>query len=328
MIDGASFQTQRASDAYTDINSVQALRTLEDKNQALGEISKQFESMLVRMMLKSMRDANQVFAKDNPLNSNKTEFYQNMMDDQLALSLSTGRGIGLAEVMQRQLSQNAGLSGDVSVAADSNASLVPVRNPNLKPLTGSGREQEFKDTALQMVTKPVVAEPINLDGSPEQFSQQLFDLAERAGKELGVSPETLLAQAALETGWGKKVAADASGHSSYNLFNIKADKRWQGPSVTVSTLEYRDGLAVKETASFRAYSSYEESFNDYVAFIQDGARYQPALQASTNRGYVQALSANGYATDPHYAEKIIRIMDSPAIRQANQPAELAQASEL
>jgi len=327
MIDAASFQTQRASDAYTDVNSVQALRGLKDKNQALGEISKQFESMLVRMMLKSMRDANQVFAKDNPLNSNETEFYQNMMDDQLALSLSTGRGIGLAEVMQRQLSQNAGLSNETPVSAKENSSLVPERNQNLKPLPKSETGQVIDISSRQVKAKKVVDEAIKLGDSPEHFSKQLFVLAEKAGKELGVNPETLLAQAALETGWGKKVASNAGGRSSYNLFNIKADERWQGPAVAVSTLEYRDGLAVKETANFRAYNSYEESFNDYVAFIKDSTRYQPALQASTDQNYVQELSANGYATDPLYAEKVIRIMASPAIRQANQPTELAQASE-
>lgn len=327
MIDAASFQTQRASDAYTDVNSVQALRGLKDKNQALGEISKQFESMLVRMMLKSMRDANQVFAKDNPLNSNETEFYQNMMDDQLALSLSTGRGIGLAEVMQRQLSQKTGLPNDTSVSDSESGSPVPERNLNLKPLPGFKKGQVIDFSSRQIKTENIANKTIELGGSPEHFSKQLFDLAEKAGKELGVSPETLLAQAALETSWGNKVVSNAGGRSSYNLFNIKADGRWQGPSVAVSTLEYRDGLAVKETANFRAYNSYEESFSDYVAFIKNSTRYQPALQASTDQNYVQELSANGYATDPHYAEKIIRIMDSPAIRQANQPTELAQALE-
>jgi flagellar protein FlgJ len=320
MINSQSFQMQRASDSYTDVNSVQSLRSMKDKNQALGEISKQFESMMVRMMLKSMREANKVFAQDNPFSSDQTEFYQNMMDDQLALSLSQGKGMGLAETMQRQLGKSLSVTGAdrQSVSTDKHA-LPEKRLPVLLKLSP-------KAEVFAPIEPSMPREVIQLNGSPEDFAKQLHALAGSAAKQLNVEPETLLAQAALETGWGKKVTSDSSGRSSYNLFNIKADKRWQGDTVTVPTLEFRNGVAVKETATFRAYDSYEQSFSDYVALIRDSARYQSALQAQDGKTYVRELAKNGYATDPNYAEKISRIMDSAVFQRADSQTQLAQAS--
>ena len=137
-------------------------------------------------------------------------------------------------------------------------------------------------------------------------------LAEKAAGMLGVSPSVLLAQAALETGWGKFVTRDtASGKSSFNLFNIKADSRWQGDAVQVQTLEYRGGVPEKEQARFRAYEDYADSFNDYVEFLQTNPRYQQALEQAEDPGrFVRELHAAGYATDPEYATKIERIFNS------------------
>ena len=141
--------------------------------------------------------------------------------------------------------------------------------------------------------------------------------AEAAAARLGIKPEALLAQAALETGWGKAVMKASDGSPSYNLFGIKADSRWEGDRSTVRTLEYRDGVAMKTRADFRAYDSYADSFADYADFVSGNARYQPALQAVDDpQAYFQALQQAGYATDPAYARKVLDILDRPEFQSA------------
>jgi len=158
--------------------------------------------------------------------------------------------------------------------------------------------------------------------SPETFVQQVLPLAEKAAKALGVDPRVLVAQAALETGWGKSIIRDGDGQSSNNLFNIKADGRWNGDSVSVGTIEYRNGLPQPEKASFRAYASLEESLQDYVSFLQDNPRYEKALEQAGNPvAYLQALQRAGYATDPNYADKI------DSIFRGNTLAELASKTQ-
>jgi flagellar protein FlgJ len=164
-------------------------------------------------------------------------------------------------------------------------------------------------------SSPPVA-PVSLN-TPQEFAQHLWPLAKAAAKKLGVAPEVILAQAALETGWGKKITQSTSGESSHNLFNIKADGRWQGGKVSVPTLEYRDGVAVRESAQFRAYDSYEESFADFVSFIKSSPRYQSALAVADDpRSFTRELSAAGYATDPEYSRKIMNIADGEPLKNA------------
>ncbi|MGL5007973.1 MAG: flagellar assembly peptidoglycan hydrolase FlgJ [Plesiomonas sp.] len=144
--------------------------------------------------------------------------------------------------------------------------------------------------------------------SAQEFVATLFPHALKAAKRLGTTPAILIAQAALETGWGKSIIQNAAG-SSNNLFNIKADKRWQGDKVTVRTLEYFDGTAVNMTSPFRAYESFADSFDDYVHFLQQNGRYSKALQQAANpETYISHLQQAGYATDPRYASKVISIL--------------------
>jgi flagellar protein FlgJ len=141
-----------------------------------------------------------------------------------------------------------------------------------------------------------------------EFLDTLRPHAEAAGRRLGVDADLLLAQAALETGWGRGIIQHPDGRSSHNLFGIKADGRWDGPRATVQTLEYEQGIAVRRQAPFRAYGSFAESFRDYADFILGNDRYQPALaQAASPAGYMRALQEAGYATDPQYAEKVLRV---------------------
>jgi len=140
--------------------------------------------------------------------------------------------------------------------------------------------------------------------------EKLWPLAEQAADELGTTPQVLLAQAALETGWGRYVQQLPNGGSSHNLFNIKADQRWSGPKVTVSTLEYADGIAKRQKAAFRSYASYADSFRDYVDFIKSNPRYQEAIDnAGDSYQFAHKLHKAGYATDPSYADKWLNILE-------------------
>lgn len=144
--------------------------------------------------------------------------------------------------------------------------------------------------------------------------QRLSAEAQQAGEQLGVNGRMLLAQAALESGWGSAVISGRDGRSSHNLFNIKADKSWQGRKVNVSTLEYEQGRPVKKQAAFRAYGSYRDSFQDYVRFVRNNPRYKQALQHAGNaERYMQELQRAGYATDPRYADKVVRVFQSSAL---------------
>jgi len=211
----------------------------------------------------------------------------------------SGLPVEEAQAIERVLSMDsaylrptipASLKADVDAAQTSEAPEAPVDN-------------------AQGVSRVYEALPATFK-TPEEFVSSLMPLAENAASRIGVDPRMLIAQAALETGWGKFTLRSEQGGASHNLFNIKADQRWGGNSVNTSTLEYRDGVAVREQASFRMYDSYEQSFNDYVEFLQSSSRYQDALKTSNNpEAFIQALQDAGYATDPAYAKKITTIFN-------------------
>lgn len=306
------------NDAYTDLTSLQSINTLgrKDKGKALEEVAKQFESMMVRMMMKSMRDANALFAKDNFLSSPQLDMYQQMYDDQMALTLSKGKGLGLRESMIRQLQKNFG--EETTEAAPQNFStlqrtMTSIDEAEKQPATRSNSVLGVTHTTA---TENVKTEKVQLDGSPVDFINKLYDVAKKAADKLDVSPAVLLAQSALETGWGNKITQDGQGNSSFNLFNIKAGSEWQGKVVSVSTLEYKDTVPVREQANFRAYDSLQQSFDDYVEFVSGRERYQKALQANSGEEYISELAAAGYATDPNYANKVLAVVNSPSMRQA------------
>ncbi len=312
---------------YHDLAGIQQLKTLAGKDRAQGieAVAQQFEAMLLQMMLSSMRQAGEAFAEGGLFDSHEHRVYRDMMDQQVALDLAHGRGIGLADIIVRQLQPAA--HNDSNTAA--RAGEAPIdRMPRLpvRWLRPQGQaEHGSADSATASATTETAAtnggrnkRPVSAGetfAGPEDFVQRMRPLARTAAAELGVSPEVLLSQAALETGWGQHQLRHADGRPSHNFFNIKADSRWNGPVVNVITLEYRDGVAVRERASFRAYDSAEESFADYVSFIRSGARYQAALaQAGDDQGYVRELAAAGYATDPLYADKILDLAGRDVMR--------------
>lgn len=302
------------ADVYTDFNGLAKLKTQARNNapEAIKEVAKQFESVFLTMVLKSMREAK---LADGILDSNQSEFYRDMYDQQLAVHLSGEPGIGLAELIARQLSPKQQETGDKMDAADylnrSVASAGRVTRKNVAPTN-------VNSTKSAVQTDNIVEPEIT---SKDQFVQQLRPFAEKAAAELGVEANVLLAQAALETGWGKSVIKHGNGRNSFNLFNIKADRSWQGKQASRKTLEFEAGIGRQEIAAFRSYESYRESFDDYVHFIKTNPRYSNAIKmAAKPERYMHELQQAGYATDPKYASKVMRIYRDEAIQQ---PAVLA-----
>lgn len=414
------------SGAYTDLSRLNALKTGDrDSDANLKKVAQEFESLFVSQMLKSARSANEVLAKDNPMNTSETRQYQEMYDQQLAVTMSRqGGGIGLQDVLMRQLSKlkgtqapasttgnlaaastskntdlkrsgltspdskvpdmkNTGLATQIaqrplwatrSVAADHRLAAASgtgaVRNDvamlnqrrlslpsrladrllaGIVPATATTLSQAASESgANNRITVPGSAgahsgatfagngdwtQAPNLSTSSRSMSVQgrsmaqiplspgnktfssvddfvstMLPLAKDAAARIGVDPTVLVAQAALETGWGKSIMRQQDGSNSHNLFGIKAQGDWQGPEARAITSEFRDGQMVKETANFRSYSSYSDSFHDLVTVLQNNNRYQGVLKSADNpEQFVKELQKAGYATDPDYASKISQI---------------------
>ncbi len=351
---------------YNDLASLNAISNMgeEKEAEALRQVAHQFESMFIGMMLKSMRDANATFEEDNPLNTNESKFYRQMFDDQLALSMSQGEGIGLADSIYRQLKDqfnvqeadgekpdreqpirdfsggksfstlkpdldlpqfnqpNQGYSvpdslPNVQSLQDAAPRITPVNVPPLRSQS-SGNENTSMDIKVNPTSEPLG--PIKKQSAfetPQEFVDILWPVAQKIGDVMGVDPKAIVAQAALETGWGKHIIHQGDGKNSHNLFGIKADHRWDGGVANVSTLEYRQGVAQKEVAPFRVYDSYEHSLKDYANFVKESDRYQEAIKNGKSiKGYSEGLQQGGYATDPHYAKKIQRIAGGELLAQA------------
>lgn len=286
---------------YADFHGLSAMKAgaAAKDESTIDEVARQFESLLLQMMLKSMRDAS---LGESLLDSDKGLFYRDLYDKQLALNLSRNGGLGLTEIIKRQL--GAASNEDAPIGRDpADYQALPImRAPVRAADTESSDDQDEAPAPL-------------LDGDPKRFVDALMPLAERAAAQLGVSPAALLAQAALETGWGGRMIHDQRGTNSHNLFGIKADGRWSGQRARVATLEFEDGVAVRKRADFRAYDSYAESFADYVRLIKASPRYQEALRvADDSSAYFEALQRAGYATDPDYAGKIRRILTSAPLQ--------------
>ncbi|QXH74553.1 flagellar assembly peptidoglycan hydrolase FlgJ [Pseudomonas atacamensis] len=390
------------SGSYSDLNRLNQLK-VGDKNsdENMRKVAQEFESLFLGEMLKSMRSATEALGQDNPLNTPAAKQYQEMYDQQLAVSMSReGGGIGLADVLIRQMSKNKPMApgeaaavptpiaaGTVatgplsrvngerplwasrSVHAPNNtdishrndmalinqrrlalppkladrllAGLVPsapsvatastaAAATNALPqraattaVTGSGalyngdwlaraEEQKAAGGQMQVYGRAMAQIPLapakKAFSSADEFVNTMLPMAKEAADRIGVDPRYLVAQAALETGWGKSVMRAQDGSSSHNLFGIKASSNWKGDSARAITSEFRNGAMVKETAEFRSYASYKDSFHDLVTLLQSNNRYQEVLKSADNpEQFVRELQKAGYATDPNYATKISQI---------------------
>ncbi|MEJ2044562.1 MAG: flagellar assembly peptidoglycan hydrolase FlgJ [Reinekea sp.] len=294
---------------YNDLNGLESLKTgaRKDNPEALRAVAQQFESMFMSLILRSMRDATDVMASDLD-NSYQTRFYRDMHDQQLALSVSQMGGFGLADILYEQLSDTqperagsiAGL--EVKPLDQSIRSRLPshVGYPGGSPSPAVNKTDEVSTLT-----------DFESFASPADFIEKLMPVAEQVAAKIGVDPKVLVAQAALETGWGSAMIQTENGESANNFFGIKADSRWSGDTTDTVTTEFLSGKAFSVSAPFRVYASAQDSFLDYVEFLSSAERYQSALQVADDlEQYTRALQDAGYATDPDYAEKIQRIVQS------------------
>lgn len=297
-----------ASDAriYTDLQGLEQLRHDYEKNPnaVKKEVAKQFESILIQMMLKSMRDANKSFTSDL-LSTDQMDFYQDIFDKQLALAISD-RGIGFAEAVEKNIDNLT------KNQAQPNPAITPIRSNSIHPTayTPTALEKIEKWEEKEKPSQTNAIENISLN-SQEEFVKKLWPKAKVAANLIGSCPEILLAQAALETNWGKKIIPCGKEGSSFNLFNIKADSAWTKKTTTMDSLEQKNGVLIKQKSNFRSYESFVESFLDYADFLKQNTRYSEALaKAADPKKFIHALQEAGFATDSRYAEKILHIFSS------------------
>ncbi|MGA7540796.1 MAG: flagellar assembly peptidoglycan hydrolase FlgJ [Steroidobacteraceae bacterium] len=271
--------------------------------KALKEAAQQFESLFTSMVLKSMRQAN---FGDSLFGSDQENMYQDMYDDQIAAEISKGRGLGLADMLVQQL-RRSGLPGTTAQgsAAAPTTSTSPAAAGGAAapaaamPVPGGGAPSPAATPASSTASScPSSAQQL-------QFARSLWPEAQQAAQQLGVSPVSLVAQAALETDWGRSLPRTASGSTSNNLFGIKAGGGWSGASVQSDTQEYDSGAATAVKAQFRSYATPSQCFQDYVSLLQSNPRYAGALGTGANtQAFAAALQRGGYATDPAYATKL------------------------
>ncbi|HWM71810.1 MAG TPA: flagellar assembly peptidoglycan hydrolase FlgJ [Steroidobacteraceae bacterium] len=276
--------------AYTDIAGLSKLKRAAGNNDpaAIRIVAQQFESMFTRMMLKSMRDAT---GRDPMFGSDQEQMYQGMADDQLSVQLSKGKGLGLADMLVRQL-QKMGVKGANEAGTTAAA----------------GAKATAAYTSTQKASAATTTSSAATDATKTSFVQELWPHAQEAGQLLGVDPRHLLAQAALESNWGRNVPQDSAGRSSNNLFGIKASADWTGSTVTSGTQEFQGGAATNTSARFKAYATPAQSFQDYVALLRNNPRYSTALNTGGDlEAFATGLQRGGYATDPDYANKIAAV---------------------
>ncbi len=291
---------------YTDTKGLAALKRGAQAHdpKAIREAARQFESLFTRMMLKSMRQAT---SKDSLLSSDQQDFYQGMYDDQLAVEVSKGHGLGLADMLVQQLTRAGLVPADTANASGSGAA-TPGTASSAPAATKQLSGASVSDTSAASATASGTAQATWPATTQNDFVHAVWPAAEAAGRELGVDPRNIVAQAALETGWGRSVPADAQGNSSFNLFGIKAGEQWSGSSVGARTLEFSGGVPVVRMDKFRAYSSTTDSIKDYVNLLRNSPRYAAALNTGSDTGaFAAALSQGGYSTDPAYAQKLAAI---------------------
>ena len=283
----------------SDAQGVDALRlrARTDPKGAVKETARQFEALLMNVMLKSMRET---VAQDGMFDSEQTRLYTSMLDQQLSQSMAR-RGIGIAEVLARQLMPAA------------QAAATDAATPMAKPAVSA--------SGLQGTPPSVAPAPDPPAPSPDAktrartFIEHLAPDAQAVSRDTGIPVRFLLGHAALESGWGRAEIRAADGTPSHNLFGIKDGAGWQGRTVDVRTTEYAGGVAQRKVETFRAYDSYRDSLRDYANLLATSPRYAEVLKNTNNaQAYARELQEAGYATDPRYADKLAGVIDGRFLR--------------
>ncbi|HET9112566.1 MAG TPA: flagellar assembly peptidoglycan hydrolase FlgJ [Burkholderiales bacterium] len=284
MLNSSDISNTLAADTRGLASLKQAAKT--NSPEAIKAVSKQFEAVFMNMMLKSMRDAT---PQDGMLDNDQSRLYTSMLDQQISQSMAS-KGIGLGDMLARQLSRN----------------LPAAKDPGATPTSPGVANKVSGDAAPPSTTT-------NFYGSNPAhvlaFKNRLQAHAEAASRVTGIPAKFMLGQAALESGWGRKEIVAANGESSHNLFGMKATAGWHGKTVEATTTEYVNGVARHKVEKFRAYASYADSFRDYANMLRNNPRYQQVIANSQNATeFAHGLQQAGYATDPHYADKLARII--------------------
>ena len=285
---------------YSDLNGLAALKNAPpDSPATLKAVSQQVEALFLQMMLQSMRDATDAQGGDS---SNETSMYQDMFDKQVALTLSKRQDLGIARLFERQL------GGKETPPAAMPGATAPLRPEPVGPRAqGDGRS---KSPPTAAATGEQAA----------QFVKQVLPTISRAAQALGVSPLGMLAQAALETGWGQRMPRTGDGSPSLNLFGVKAGDGWAGARAVADTVEVSGGVATQRRTAFRAYGSIEDSVNDFASLLAKSPRYREALAAGGNpQAYVESIARSGYATDPDYGNKLNQVLNGSTLKAALNP---------
>ncbi len=336
-----------------DPNSLGDLQRLAREDgrspQTLRAASKQFEALFLQMVLKSMRDAT---PGSGLTDNDQTRLYQSLLDQQLALNMAQSKGTGLAEVIYRQLggstsqasaidaldTGNRGPASGFDLANVVRRAAIPAARaravesaadflaglPGVGQAGGSDSAGAFSSVAAQAALDARLGEAVRsareasgqVSTRVRDFVSEVWPHALEASRSTGIPAQFMVAQAALETGWGQKQLRHADGSPSHNLFNIKAGSSWKGRTVAVEATEYAGGQAYTERSRFRSYPSYAESFRDYARLISNSPRYAEVLGQTDAAGFARGLQAAGYATDPMYADKLTRIIGGSTLRNA------------
>jgi flagellar protein FlgJ len=292
-----------------DVQGVNQLRldARQSSPEALKQAAQQFEAVFMNMLMKSMREAT---PQDGMLDSDQTRMYTSMLDQQLTQRMAS-RGVGLAEVMVRQLSSAmnvppAGGAPDALSAAQGFP--LDTRQGDASPVRARAGVESYAPAAASQPA-PAASRSGEAPAHVEAFVQRLLPHAQAASAATGIPARFMLGQAALETGWGKAEIRGADGTNSHNLFGIKAGAGWQGKTVDIVTTEYVKGQPQKQVETFRAYDSFADSFRDYATLLRSNARYQNVIaQGRDAAGFAQGLQQAGYATDPAYASKLMGVI--------------------
>lgn len=293
-----------------DVQGLNSLRQSAKQNspEALKASAQQFEGLFINMMLKSMRQATAAAGQEQ---SQDSQLYTSMLDQQLSQTMAQ-RGIGLADMMLRQMQRQPGALSGANAAGG--AAAVPGQQPGVgSPDAGANVDANASAVGAAAAAK----RPLRSASAPatgvvarvQGFIQGVGQHAEQASQRTGLPTSFIVGQAALESGWGRRQIKMSDGAPSHNLFGIKAGPGWNGKVAEVVTTEYVGGVAQRKVAKFRAYDSYAEAFNDYASMLLKNPRYQSVLASGqTVAGFAQGMQKAGYATDPAYADKLARVI--------------------
>lgn len=307
-------------------------RANSDPRAALKGAAQQFEAYFMQTMLKSMRDT---LSQDSMFDSDQTRFYTSMFDQQLGQNLAGSGSLGLARVLERQLS--GGLPETSAAGTSAPGTSLPVgaalpagvegvlrqlqssQGDSLRSSQGDSlRSQKNPGNAALPVPAALSAGSAGSADAPREFVAAVWPHALEASAITGLPPHLLVAHAALESGWGKSEPLRADGSPSYNLFGVKAGKRWAGATVDTATTEFVNGQAQARVEKFRAYGSYQEAFQDYANLLAASPRFSSVVAANNGTDFANSLQQSGYATDPMYAAKLSRIIQGKTLRDALQ----------